>query len=57
MNQLYQTIGISKQAIYQYTKRQTIFDSQIPQLVLEANDLRADHPGCGVEKDVRYFKP
>lgn len=57
MNQLYQTIGISKQAVYQYTKRQTIFDSQISQLVLEADDLRADHPGCGVEKMYDILNP
>lgn len=57
MNQLYQTIGISKQAVYQYTKRQTIFDSQISQLVLEADDLRANHPGCGVEKMYDILNP
>lgn len=57
MNQLYQTIGISKQAVYQYTKRQTIFDSEISQLVLEADDLRADHPGCGVEKMYDILNP
>lgn len=57
MNQLYQTIGISKQAVYQYAKRQVVFDSQISQLVLEADDLRADHPGCGVEKMYDILNP
>ena len=50
MNQLYQTIGISKQAVYQYAQRQAVFDGQMSQLILEAYDLRLAHPGCGVEK-------
>lgn len=57
MNQLYQTIGISKQAVHQYAKRQVIFDSQISQLVLEADDLRLAHPGCGVEKMYDILNP
>lgn len=57
MNQLYNTIGISKQAVCQYAKRQAIFDSQIEQLVAEVDDLRADHPGCGVEKMYDILTP
>lgn len=57
MNQLYQTIGISKQAVYQYAKRQAVFDNQISQLILEADDLRRDHPGCGVEKMYEILEP
>lgn len=57
MNQLYPTIGISKQAVYQYAKRQAIFDSQISQLILEADDLRLAHPGCGVEKMYEILRP
>ena len=57
MNQLYKVIGISKQAVYQYQKRQAVFDNQMSQLVLEADDLRADHPGCGVEKMYTILKP
>ena len=50
MSQLYQSVGISKQAIHQYSKRQTIFDYKVSQLILEVDELRAEHPGCGVEK-------
>jgi transposase InsO family protein len=57
MNQLYQVINISKQAVYQYEKRQAIFDNQLSQLVLEADDLRSDHPGCGVEKMYTILNP
>ena len=57
MNQLYKTVGISKQAVHQYAKRQEIFDGRIAQLVLEADELRRDHPGCGVEKIYKTLKP
>ena len=57
MNQLYQVIGISKQAVYQYQKRQAVFDQQLSQLILEADDLRFDHPGCGVEKMYQILNP
>jgi transposase InsO family protein len=57
MNQLYQVIGISKQAVYQYEKRQAVFDQQLSQLILEADDLRFDHPGCGVEKMYQILNP
>jgi len=57
MNQLYQVIGISKQAVYQYQKRQQIFDQKISVLVAEAEKLRREHPGCGVEKMYYTLKP
>jgi len=56
MNKLYKVIGISKQAVYQYEKRQVIFDNQLSQLVLEADDLRSDHPGCVSRKNVHDIK-
>ena len=50
MNELYRTIGISKQAVVQYERRQEAFDKKISALMLEADELRVAHPGCGVEK-------
>ncbi|MEZ4780031.1 MAG: IS3 family transposase [Flavobacteriaceae bacterium] len=50
LNELYKVVGISKQAVYQYAKRQEVFDTKTMQLVREAELLRAEHPGCGVEK-------
>ena len=50
LNSLYREVGLSKQAVAQYDARQKVFDSKTAQLVLEADELRADHPGCGVEK-------
>src|SRR5690606_26051294 len=57
MNQLYESFGISKQAVHQYAKRQSIFDGQVLQLIDEADDLRREHPGCGVEKMHDILKP
>ena len=57
MNQLYQNIGISKQAVDQYSKRQAVFDRRFSQLILEADELRAEHPGCGVEKMYKTLQP
>ena len=57
MNQLYEGIGISKQAVHQYAKRQIVFDCRLTELMSEADDIRRDHPGCGVEKMYYTLKP
>jgi tRNA A37 N6-isopentenylltransferase MiaA len=57
MNQLYQTIGTTKQAVHQYAKRQTVFNQKIANLVIEADDLREAHPGCGLEKMYETLRP
>lgn len=57
MNQLYNTIGISKQAVNQYAKRQSVFDDNVNLLLIEAEVLRKEHPGCGVEKMYAALKP
>ena len=56
MNNLYKEAGLSKQAVVQYNKRQKIFDKKVEQVVLEADELREDHPGCGVEKMYHKLK-
>ncbi len=57
MNQLYEGVGISKQAVHQYARRQTVFDHRLMELMSEADDIRRDHPGCGVEKMYNTLKP
>ena len=57
MNQFYETIGISKQAVHQYDRRQQLFDQRLMELMSEADDIRRDHPGCGVEKMYNTLKP
>jgi transposase InsO family protein len=57
MNNLYKEAGLSKQAIAQYSMRQKIFDNKVELLVLEADELREEHPGCGVEKMYYTLEP
>lgn len=57
LNSLYKEVGLSKQAVAQYNIRQKIFEDKIAQLILEADELREEHPGCGVEKMYYTLKP
>jgi len=57
LNALYKVVGLSKQAVLQYDARQKIFDLKVGQMVLEADELREDHPGCGVEKMYYTLRP
>ena len=57
LNRLYETLEISKQAVYQYSKRQIAFEKKIECLILEAEELREEHPGCGVEKMYYALRP
>lgn len=57
LNELYRVLGISRQAVQQYSVRQDRYGSKLSQLVMEADELRRDHPGCGVEKMYYTLKP
>lgn len=57
LNEIYKTVGISKQAVDQYSKRQLVFDKKICDLILEVDELKIAHPGCGVEKMYNTLRP
>jgi len=57
LNKLYKEIGISKQAVSQYARRQKVFDYNVHNLIVEAEELRKEHPGCGVEKMYNTLQP
>jgi hypothetical protein len=57
LNELYRVVGIRKQAVYQYDKRQWVFDHNIGKMIVVADELRAEHPGCGLEKMYRTLEP
>lgn len=57
MNQLYKAIGITKQAVHKHAVLQSGYDRKIADLIVRADDLRAVHPGCGVEKMYYSLKP
>ncbi len=57
MSQLYKYIGITRQAVAQYSLRQAVFDHKIICLLSEVEELRKEHPGCGVEKMYYTLNP
>ena len=57
LNALYDVAQISKQAVDQYEKQQNAFDKKVIDLIAEAEFLREEHPGCGVEKMYHTLKP
>jgi hypothetical protein len=50
LNELYRILGVSKQSVHQAKNRQLAFDRELEELVLLADVLKEEHPGCGVEK-------
>ena len=50
LNKLYSVAGISKQGVLKQEKAEEIFREKLSRLVLDADILRSEHPGCGVEK-------
>jgi len=50
MSKIYNIAGVSKQSVHQYNKRQVIFEDRLYKLMVEADLLRSEHPGCGLEK-------
>ncbi len=57
MNQLYKAIGITKQAVHKYARKQTVYNENICRLIVQADLLRAQHPGCGVKKMYDSLNP
>ena len=57
LNDLYCELGISKQSVHQSRQRQALFDQELDILVKEADLLKSEHPGCGVEKMYYTLQP
>ena len=57
MSQLYNYIGISRQAVAQQNMRQTSLDNKALDLLSEVEQIRREHPGCGVEKMYHTLNP
>ena len=57
MSQLYNYIGITRQAVAQYSTRQFAFDAKVICLLSEVEEVRLEHPGCGVEKMYTTLNP
>lgn len=48
---------MSKQAVHKSRKRQRQFDMELNDLICQADAIRKDHPGCGVEKLYKTLSP
>jgi putative transposase len=57
MNALYRILNITKQAVIQYQNRQEVFDQKVRVLIEAAEELREEHPGCGIKKMYYTLKP
>lgn len=57
LNELYRTVGVSKQSVQQARKRQKSFELELARLIVLADKLKEEHPGCGVEKMYYTLKP
>lgn len=50
-------MGVSKQSVHQSKQRQLAFDRELALLVVLADELKEEHPGCGVEKMYYTLQP
>ena len=57
LNELYNIVGLSKQAVHQYERRQLVFEQRVELLLSEVEELRRSHPGCGLEKMYGVLQP
>lgn len=57
LNALYRVVGVSKQAVHQYDRRDSEFQRRMLQLMTEADELRQEHPGCGLRKMYHSLNP
>jgi transposase InsO family protein len=57
LNALYRAAGVSKQAVHQARRRTSAFHAQLEPLLLAMDELRAEHPGCGLEKAYYSLRP
>lgn len=57
LNNLYKSIGISKQAAYKQAIRMIQLKLQTYELLCQVSLIREEHPGCGLEKIYYQLKP
>ena len=57
MKSVFQTAQISRQAVHKHSKQQAAFQEKLSGLILEADILREEHTGCGVEKMYYTLRP
>jgi len=57
MRSIYKIARVSKQAVHKYFRHEDELSEKLSGLLLEADELKDEHPGCGVEKMYQTLKP
>ncbi|GAA0890897.1 IS3 family transposase [Fulvivirga kasyanovii] len=57
MEELYQVAGVSRQAYHQHRQKETNRQILLLELEEQVKLIRAEHPGCGLEKIYRSLRP
>lgn len=57
MNAVYRIGGVSKQAVHKHNHQQQDRNSRLSELQVLVDEVRTDHPGCGLEKLYDTLKP
>jgi putative transposase len=57
MQGLYQIAGVSRQAAHKHNNNIMLQQTNLNSLMVEVDLLRAEHPGCGIEKMYDTLKP
>lgn len=57
MRSIYKIAGVSKQAAHKYFRHEDELSNKLSGLLLEADELKEEHPGCGVEKMYQTLQP
>lgn len=57
MNSVYRIGGVSKQALHKHNRSHQDWSGRLRELQLSVDELRQDHPGCGLEKLYDTLKP
>jgi transposase InsO family protein len=57
MRSIYKIARVSKQAAHKYFKHEDELSKKLSDLLVEADELKEEHPGCGVEKMYQTLQP
>lgn len=57
MESIYEIGGVSKQAVFNHNTRQKDWSENLFELQIQVDEIRALHPGCGLEKLYDTLKP
>lgn len=57
MNSVYEISGVSKQAVHRFNQRACNQSELLSELIVQVDEIRSIHPGCGLEKLYDTLQP